>query len=155
MSLALATIGCGKKITEGGSKPASNVQNVVLPSAYVIRLDGSESSRKQVRLPKNTQFEVPTKVKVRSGSTTNKSVEISFDVNPYDSDDFYFKCSYKSVPNETDLVLDRCVDYDGDYLGDVRGYVFTLYENDIIQSKFTGAPAQDLVTDAVFNMRWI
>lgn len=155
MSLAITTLSCGKKISESHAGPTIQTQNQVLPSSYVLRLDGLGASWQQTRLPKNAQFEVPSRIRVRAGDSVNKVVELSFDVNNYDSEDFQFKCIYQGVPSEADLILDKCINYDGDHLGDVRGYIFTLYQNDIIQINFTGDTAQDLIVDAVFSMRWI
>ena len=156
MSLAIATIGCGKKISESDAAPARQTENQEMPSAYVIRLDGSDSSKKQYLMPLNTQFEVPDVIRVRSGSAINKVVEIAYDVNPYDSEDFQFKCVYKPAANPTsEMVREKCVNYDGDDFGNINGYRFTLYRNDIVEIKFAGAQAKDLSVEAIYSMRWL
>lgn len=155
MYLAIATMGCGKKITEPKSRPASQTQNQELPSIYIIRLDGSQASRKNFSVPGPAQFEIPDRLVVRQGSTIKKVVEVAYDVNEFDSDDYQFKCSYYSSYSQQEMILTRCVDYDGNDFGDLSGQKFTLRYNDIIQMRFTGAPSSDLVVEAVYSMKWI
>lgn len=155
MSLAIATIGCGKKVNDTGGKPTRNTENQELPSAYVIRLDGSQASRKNTKMIEDAQFKVPDAVIVRSGSSAGKSVEVAYNVNEFDSEDFDFKCMYVPSGTPSRLSLTKCVDYDGEDLGDVSNETFRLYKNDIIQMRFTGAPASDLVVEAIYTMKWI
>lgn len=153
MTLAIATIGCGKKISDTDTQPSRQTQNQDQSSIYIVQLDGSLASKKLYQLPQNGQFEVPDRIKVRKGSTTGKSVEISFDANPYDTADFQFKCIYTPL-SSSEMILDRCVDYDEDDFGDVSGHLFSLYKDDFIQIRFAGAPSQDLLVEAVFSMNW-
>lgn len=155
MSLAIATMGCGKKITEPKAQPARQTQNQELPSTYIIRLDGSEASRKNFYMPGPAQFEIPDRLIVRQGSTIKKVVEIAYDVNEFDSDDYQFKCSYYSSYSPQEMILTSCVDYDGNDFGDLAGQKFTLRYNDIIQMRFTGASASDLIVEAIYSMKWI
>jgi hypothetical protein len=155
MSLAIATIGCGKKIEEADSKASQQTHNQVLPSTYVIQLDGAEASRKNYFMPKAAQFEIPDRLKVKHGNTAGRVVEIAYDVNQYDNDDFQFKCSYVASMNPSEMVLANCVDFDGDDFGNVDGQEFTLRINDIIQLRFTGAASSDLVVEAIYSMEWI
>jgi hypothetical protein len=155
MTLAIATVACGKKITE--SKPASQRQteNQVTPRTYILQLDGGVASIKNYSMPRAAKFEIPERLKVRRGSTAGKAVEVAYDVNEYDSDDIQFRCTYVPSSNPAELVLDRCVDYDGDDFGDLTGHEFSLRVSDVIQLRFTGAPARDLVVEAVYAMDWI
>ena len=131
MTLAIATVGCGKKIgEEKDTTPSRQNQNQEIPAAFVLRLDGSVNSWKNYSMPRPAHFVVPDRIKVRSGSTAGKIVEIAHDVNPYDSDDFHVKCTYApSSSNATDLVLSGCVDYENDDFGDVSDFIFRLQEN--------------------------
>lgn len=155
MSLAIFTIGCGKKINEPSSSLIIQTENQELPSAYVLKLDGSLSSKENYKLPGHAQFEIPSQIKVRSGLPYKKAVDIAFQVNEFDSSDFQFKCSYLPDSSEKEMVLTGCSDYDGNDFGDVNGHLFTLHFGDIIQVRFTGASASDLVVEAVFGMNWI
>lgn len=155
MTLAIATIGCGKKIGEPKDQPARQTQNQELPSAYVIRLDGSQSSYKNYFMPKDTGFKVPDRIIVRSGTTAGKIVEIAHDVNIYDSDDFHVKCVYNAGIIPSELVLSGCFDSNEDDLGDVSEMPFSLRETEIIQIRFKGANSSDMVVDAVYSMDWI
>lgn len=159
MTLALATVGCGKKITDGTpSVPSRNTENQVIPSTYVLSLDGSQSSKKEYVLPKGANgFYIPNLIYVRAGSTLNKKVQITFDYNPSNPDDYQYKCVYIASPFADRMVIDKCTDFRGDVLNNVTDYDgFSLSKGDIMEIRFTGAPAPDLKVDAAFpNMNWI
>ncbi len=154
LSLALATMSCGKKASQESSTSAQNRQNQELPSAYIIRLDGSEGSRKQVKLSGPANFEVPATLKVRSGDTVGKSIEISYDVSEQSSERYQFKCSYKPALDPAEFALSYCADQANNDFGNVSGQLFTLYKDDIIQIKFTGARSSDLIVEAIYSMKW-
>lgn len=155
MSLAIATIGCGKKIAESDvSQPSRQTENQELPSAYVIQLDGSEASKKQFKMINHASFEIPDSLIVRSGNTIGKVVEIAYDVSQFDSTDYEFKCRYIPSDNPSLMVLSECVNYDNADYGDTQGQLFRLYKNDIIEMRFTGAPSQDMVVEAIYGMDW-
>jgi hypothetical protein len=105
-------------------------------------------------MPQYGQFEIPDRLKVRSGLTINKVVEIAYEVNKYENDDFQFKCIYVASANPSEMILSDCVDYDGDSFGDVSGHIFGLRKDDIIQMRFTGASAQDLVVEVFYSINW-
>ena len=153
--LALATFGCGKKIAEPSNQSSFQIENQELPATYVVRLDGSMESRRNYLMPLPAQFEIPDRLRIKSGSSLNKVVEISYDVNEFDDDDFQFKCSYAASVNSNEMILKNCVDYDGDDFGDISGHQFGLRSNDIIQLRFTGASSTDLVVEAIYSMNWI
>lgn len=155
MSLAIATVGCGKKITEPIGSPVRQTENQELPSAYVLTLSGLEGSKKNYWLPGPAQFEIPSRLRVTKGSTSQKVVEVAFDVNEFDSDDFQFKCSYIPSSDPSEMRLRNCEDYDGNDFGNVSGHQFSLRTNDIIQIRFSGARAEDLEVNAIFSMNWI
>ncbi len=155
MSLAIATAGCGKKITESTSSIVRQTENQQLPSSYVISLYGLESSKRNYWLPRPAQFEIPNRLRVSKGSTFQKGVEIAFDVNEFDSDDFQFKCIYTPSSDTSEMRLKNCEDYDGNDFGNVSDYQFSLRSNDIIQIRFSGARSDDLEVSAVFSMNWI
>jgi hypothetical protein len=154
LTLAVATMSCGKKIQDQNATPSRQTQNQTIPSTYIIELDGAEASRKNYFMPQYGQFEIPDRLKVRSGLTINKVVEIAYEVNKYENDDFQFKCIYVASANPSEMILSDCVDYDGDSFGDVSGHIFGLRKDDIIQMRFTGASAQDLVVEVFYSINW-
>lgn len=155
VSLAIATVGCGKKITDPESQGARQTENQELPSAYVLRLDGSETSRKNFPMVRSANFRIPDKLKVREGNTSGRIVEIAYDVNPYDSEDYEFKCSYIASANPSEMVLTSCVNYDNDDYGDVSNEEFRLYKDDLMQMRFAdSAPRNGFIVEAVFSMKW-
>jgi hypothetical protein len=154
ITLAIATMSCGKKIQDPNPAPSRKTENQTIPSTYIIKLDGAEASRKNYFMPEYGQFEIPDRLKVRSGVTTNKVVEIAYEVNKYEDDDFQFKCIYVASSNQSEMILSDCVDYDGDSFGNMSGHIFGLRKDDIIQLRFTGAQAQDLVVEVIYSMSW-
>jgi hypothetical protein len=155
VSIVITILGCGKKITEPDTDLSRQRQEIGPLTNFVIGLNGAEASRKVYRMPGPARFEIPTHLKVKTGSTVNKVVEVAYDVNEFDSDDIEFKCSYVSSPNIFEMKLHKCVDYDGNDFGNVSGHEFILRYDDIIEIKFTGAPSQDLSVEAVYSMKWI
>ncbi len=155
ITLAIATIGCGKKINEENSSSTRPVrQNVNLPSTYMIQLDGSKVSRNNYTLPAATTFELPDRIKVKRGNPIGKTVEIAHNISPYDGDDYDFMCTYKSTGSTSEMTLQKCVTFDGEYR-DVDYYSpHLLDENEVIQIRFTGASALDLVVEAFYSMDW-
>ncbi len=155
VSIVITILGCGKKITEPDTDLSRQRQEIGPLTNCVIGLNGAEASRQIYRMPGPARFEIPTHLKVKTGSTVNKIVEVAYDVNEFDSDDIEFKCSYVSSPNIFEMKLHKCVDYDGNDFGNVSGHEFVLRYDDIIEIKFTGAPSQDLSVEAVYSMKWI
>jgi hypothetical protein len=147
--------GCGKKIDEPkNSSILQQTQNQQTPTLFIVGLDGSLQTKKSVPLPQNAQFEVPGKIRIQKGNSSNKSVEIAYDVNPYDSDDYQFKCIYNGNLPSNEMILNKCVNWDGENFGNVSGHTFSLYKNDIIEMKFSGASAADLKVEAYFDIKW-
>jgi hypothetical protein len=155
ISLTALTIGCGKKITDKEGNSLDQRLNQELPATYSIVLDGSSASKQNYDLPMATQFEVPRYVNVRKGNSLNKKVDIVFDLNEWDSDDFQFKCTYIASNNPSKMMLNDCEDYFGQSLGDVSGHLFSLRAKNIIQIKFSGENAPDLLVEAFFIMNWL
>lgn len=155
LSIVIIGIGCGKKFNEPGTNNNNIIENQEISSVYIMKLDGSVSSRKNYIMPKATQFEIPAQLKVTKGISRGKIVEIAYDVNEFDSDDYQFKCSYVPTSNSSELILKKCVDYYGYDFGDVSNHKFTLHYNDIIQLRFTGQSALDFAVEVVYSMNWI
>jgi hypothetical protein len=155
MTLVFATIGCGKKITQADARPGNSTENQEIPSTFVIGLDGSRETFKEVRLPEAARFYIPDRLQVISGNTNGKVVEIAYDVDE-DDDEFYrFKCAYVASINPYEMNLDKCVNDDENDLGDVSNYEFPIKKNAIIQMRFSGAPASNLNVEAIYSMRWV
>lgn len=157
MSLAIATMGCGKKVTDADTQRAGNRdrENQELPSAYVIRLDGSQATRKTVKFSRGAKAILPDQLIVRAGTTPGKFVEIAYDVNEYDSDDYSFKCTYSPSSNPIIMTLSSCVDYDGEDMGDMTKDEYPIRPGEVIQLRFSGAQSSDLIVDAIYNMTWV
>lgn len=153
LSLAIATVGCGKKISEAETQPASTIENQELPSTYIISLDGGQASSQSYVLPRNTLFQIPDRLKVRAGTTSNKVVDIVFDVDQYDEEVYDFKCSYVTSSNPREMILTYCQNDNGNDFYDVIS-LFPMKEGQSIVMKFTGAASPDLVVEAIFSMKW-
>jgi len=155
MSLAIATMGCGKKATDADTQAARNTENQVPSSTYVIKLDGSQASRKTIKFERGARAMLPDSLRVRAGNSTGKQVEIAYNVNEYDSDDFNFKCTYSPSSSPTIMNLTSCVDYDGDDMGDMTVDEYPIRPGEVVQIRFTGAQSSDLIVEAFYNMKWI
>lgn len=154
LSLAIATIGCGKKISETDSKPANTIENSETSSRYVLRFDSSNGNRSQFLAPRDAQFYVPSKVQVFSGSTAGRVLEISYNVNEYDSDYYDFKCTYKPSVTPGEMKLDDCFNDRGSFGSSTLEYEFTILEDQIIEMNLTGGQTSDFIADISYLMDW-
>ena len=152
VSLAIATVGCGKKISESDTVPSRTTENQELPATMVIELDGAQSSSKTHSMPRNGTFELPSRLLV-TGNATNKTVEIIYDLDRYDNNYYQFKCSYVAVA-ANDMRLSRCQDSYGGNFGNVAGAIFNLYKGDQIKMRFVGTQATDLKVEAAYTVDW-
>ena len=153
LTLAMATVSCGKKINEAETQPATSIENQELPSTYILRLNGAESSKEVYTLPRNATFQIPDRLKVRAGTTRNKVVDIVYDVDQYDEEVFDFKCSYVTSSNPSEMILTYCENDNGHDFYDTQSY-FPMKEGQAIVIRFTGAASPDLVVEAIYSMRW-
>ena len=154
MSLAIASVGCGKKINEPKSELSRQTEGQKVPSAYVMRLDGSKASTSLYAIPGDATFLIPDKLIVRSGSTTSKEVEVSYNIDEFDTEIYDYKCIYIATSNPSYMKLEKCIDYNGSDFGDVSEARFSLEKHQLIQMKFTGARASDLVVESIHTMNW-
>lgn len=155
MSLFLVTLSCGKKIEEAQNTPAGQAtQNQEVSSSYLIQLDGAIASFKNYSLPRSAQFEIPEEIQVKRGFTSTKGIEIAFEVNPTDSEEYLFKCSYSATSNPASLALTGCQDIDG-FAFETEGQTFMQRKGKIIQIRFKGFKTSDSMVEAMFGMNWI
>lgn len=155
MSLAIATIGCGKKITESDSKAAASTTSPnETTSSYVLTLESSQGNRKQFRIPRDTSFYIPAKLSVRSGSVAGRTVEMNYNVNEYDNDYYDFTCTYVPSTVANEMKLKDCSNEEGSFGDSVGEYEFSLYQNQIIEMNLTGGQTSDLIIDAFYLMDW-
>lgn len=153
LSMTLVTAGCGKKISEGKTQPASSIENQELPATYIVQLNGSQSSKQDYFLPRNTLFQLPERLKVRTGSTTKKVVDILYDIDPDDNNIFDFKCTYSPSSNPAEMILTYCENDNGNDFYDTTSY-FPLKQGQVIQIRFSGAQSSDLIVEAIYQMKW-
>lgn len=156
LSLAVVTIGCGKKINEGkGSSANQTTQNQERPSTYILRLDGRTETSKQYKTPQYVRrFQIPEELVVRSGNPQGVEVQVAYQVDE-EYDDFYnYRCNYIASANPTRMVLKECVDIDDYNYGDVSNQWFSLDQDEIIQLKFVNDKSNNVVVDIIYNMEW-
>lgn len=154
LTLAMATVGCGKKISENAGSPASQTQNQQRPSSLILRLNSDDQSSLQYRMPQPGRFTIPESLIVRSGNPIGRKVEISYNVDPTFDDDYDYKCNYISKGSSSEMFLDKCLDYNDGNFGDVSEQTFALYQDEIIQVRFTDSSSNPLSLDIIYNMTW-
>jgi hypothetical protein len=154
ITLAIATMGCGKKIVEADTKGARITEGQERPSLYILELDGSKESSRLFKVPQNAQFQIPDRLIVKQGTTTGKSVDMLYNVYEEDTDIYDFRCIYKESPNPVELLIDKCVNEYNQDIGYTPSIIFTIERDQLIQMRFSGAPAPDLFVEAIFGMDW-
>lgn len=153
VTLALATVGCGKKINEPETQPNRIIENQELPRTMIFELDGSTGAvSKLFKMPRNGSFFMPEYLRVQ-GNALNETIEITYELDPEDPELYQLKCSYSAV-SASELKLDKCYDWDSPNLGDVSQSAFSFREDDIIEIRFTNGRASDLKIEAIYSVDW-
>lgn len=152
VTLAIATVGCGKKFGESKSSPAHTTERQEPAHSMVLELDGRKQTSKIYYMPQAGYFELPEKLKV-TGNALGKGLDITYNLDPYDRETYQFKCEYAPT-SESEMVLTKCYDDQNRVFGNVTGVEFALKEENIIELRFTGASPTDLKVDAYYNVTW-
>lgn len=154
LTLALATISCGKKITDPKSGPSRTTENQEPSSTVMLTLDGSTgSSTLTYKMPRNGRFELPDQLRV-TGNKSNQIVEVRYDVDPYDSDLFEFKCSYSASTSEI-MRLNKCESWYGGDFGDLSGITFGFKKDTIFEMRFGATGPHDLKVNIFYDITWL
>lgn len=108
LTLAFATIGCGKNINDGKSSIVQSVKTELSPR-FVLDFSSLEGLTKSFKVPQDGRFYIPKTVKVTAGNGIGKRMSISYN---YDADtkDYEFRCKYSSLASATELTLQTCYD---------------------------------------------
>lgn len=154
MSVALVTISCGKKITDADSKPGNTIEESNRSSRFLLRLNTNEGYIKQANVPDDANFKIPEKLKVVSGSTDGKVIEIGYNVDPYDNNFYEYKCSYYPSSEGDEMWLGNCYDLENRSFGDVSDVEFFISQNQILEIKVLGSHTSDFIVEALYDMRW-
>lgn len=139
---------CGKKITEPQETVKPLVQHQVPSPTLIIAIE----ERQKIFEPENIGgLKLPDQLRVRSGNALGKMVVISYNVLPEDYDYFEFKCTYTGVSN-TSMPLQKCVDMEGNDLGNVTNIEFPIDSDKLIRFD---SDSDDLKADAIYEVRWL
>lgn len=158
LTMALATVGCGKKITDATvAQGDSSVNNQELSSIYHLSLNSQIERYAQYRLPEPAIFSFPEAVRVVAGTPTNQVLEISYDVQEEDDSFFLIKCFYSPIPQRTDyMALSGCVNQFNQSIGSsTSDYQLPLRKDHIIQLKFSNPNENSLIINATYQMNWV
>lgn len=151
VTLAIATIGCGKKIADPVTEPGLSTDNQELPSAMVLQLD---TSHKIYDVPKNGVIMIPDRLFVRAGSGAGKRVEIAYNLEEGEWDgDLTFKCTYFSNTRTDVMPLEDCSSDRGSF-GDISDQKFSIYYGLQIRMQFTSGDPSGTVVDATYSVDW-
>jgi len=151
ISLAIASLGCGKQISEGNSNVIKSQQNQSLPSTYNLELAGSVSTHS---IPENGVFSIPSKLIVVEGNGISKKVVITYNMDPTDAQEFEFKCSYQNSTVANEIPLNFCYDNFGANLGDISRHSFMLDYGKIIKMNLTSGDPTNLKVEASLKVDW-
>lgn len=152
LSLALATMGCGKKIAEGSSESAKIVQNQEIPNALVVKLS-PEESKKTYSIPRNANIFLPDALWVRGGDPSGKTIVISYNLKDAADESFDYKCTYTASGPSTKMPLKSCVNSYGESFMDVSRFDFPINYGRFIRLELQGSTG--LSVDAVYTVDWI
>jgi len=152
LTIALATLGCGKQITEDSPEEINVVENQELPAALVINLNSNDNQSTLYEIPQNANIVMPDYLKISGPDSKTKTVVISYNYD-VESQLFDYQCVYKSIPNQVDLFLYNCNDNYGSTLSEVTNFEFPIYYAKFIKVELI-EKTQDISVSAIFNVDW-
>lgn len=152
LSLALATMGCGKKISEETTASATAIETQEMPSALVMKLN-PETSKTTYSVPRNANIFLPDILWVREGNPTGKTIVISYNLKDSEADEFDYKCTYTATAPSNMMPLKDCVNAYGDVFSDVSRFDFPVNYGRFIRMELQGTTG--LSVDAVYTVDWI
>lgn len=155
LSLAVLTMGCGKEITEAKTSSGKNTENQDLPSVYILSIKDGDGFRKTIPVPQNALFIVPSSLYVRNGNAVGKKVEITYNQDSSNPDDYEFRCSYYSDLEQDQLKLLNCRDIDNTSFGDVGDNRFSMYFGKSMRIEVTEGWSSTLVIEAFHTVDWL
>jgi len=152
LSLAMATIGCGKQITE--ENPASDriVQNQELPSALVINLNSDNGQETLYSIPENANILMPESLRVTGNDLLNKTVVIYYNFDSSTAE-YDYQCTYKSSATSFALNLSKCFNDLGEELSMATEYEFPIYYSKKIKMVLKDF-SSNISIDAIYTVDW-
>lgn len=150
----IATVGCGKKITEAGSQNSKSTESQNPEPSLVLSLETNNGNKSFYTVPQNAVFRtLPSKLRIREGVLTGKTVSVTYNVDPEDRDYFEFKCKY--VPHSAkELIINNCENFYGEDLGDITPLPTPIDGGKLIKMELGGAYASGISVDAYFIVDW-
>ncbi|HXH73794.1 MAG TPA: hypothetical protein VNJ08_02445 [Bacteriovoracaceae bacterium] len=153
LSLAIATVGCGKKISEGKTESSQSVEGQELPAVLVLKLNTTENNIKSYSVPKNANIKLPETLWVRSGNPAGKVVTITYNLETLTSEDFGYECSYKAAGSLTEMPLDYCINGYGEIFSNATDFEFPIFYGKFIKMEMKNA-VPGLILDANYSVDW-
>jgi len=152
LTIAVTILGCGKQISEDTMDEITVVENQELPAALVINLNSNENQSNLYEIPQNANIVMPDLLKISGPDTKTKTVVISYNYD-IESKHFDYQCVYKSIPNQSDLLLYNCNDNFGSTLSEATNFEFPIYYGKFIKVELI-EKTQDTSISAIFNVDW-
>jgi hypothetical protein len=146
----LLMMGCGKKITESGSKSKPLVQYQEPSPTLILAIE----QRVVTFVPdRSGQYLLPDRLRVRSANATDKTVTIVYNIRADDPETYDAKCIYKGTAPDT-MPVQKCVDQDGVDLGNITNGATIMLIDAGNTIKFTSS-SEELKADAIFDVTWM
>ncbi len=152
LTLAMATMGCGKQITEESPAADRIVQNQELPSALVINLNSNNGPETLYLIPENANILMPESLRVSGDDLLNKTVVIYYNFDSSTAE-FDYQCTYKSTVTGNTLNLFKCFNDLGEELTMATEYEFPIYYSKKIKMELKDF-ASNISIDAIYTVDW-
>lgn len=123
LCLTLSVASCGKEMVDVKSQQSHLAQN---DNSRIFSIKYQHSAlTSQTIIPRNATFKIPEQFAFTSDFDLNQEFEIIYNFNP-DNFHYEFKCFYRPVNLNDQFVLNRCLDFNGNNLGDVVDVDFMM-----------------------------
>lgn len=152
VTLTLATIGCGKQITEEASENARIIENQEIPSSLVVEINTNEGLMKLQQIPRNGNVIMPEVIYATNSESTYRMVTLTYNYE-LDSGKFDYECLYESKNSTLELVLKNCKDYFGEMITSATDFEFPIYYTKNIKMELK-TPSSNNTFKAIFFVDW-
>jgi hypothetical protein len=152
LTVAIASLGCGKQITEDTSESARIIQNQELPNSLILNLDSQNGLRLDYEIPQNANIVMPETLLVSMNNTDFKQVTIKYNLDPI-SEEYDYECTYGSSTSLNELTLKKCLDYFGEIITSTSDFELPIYFQKTIRMELS-TPQVNLNVKAVYLVDW-
>ncbi len=148
----MATLGCGKQITEDKTENARIIQNQELPSSLILNLNTNDGFILDYEIPQNANILMPEGLILNTNNNEYKQVTIKYNYDRQ-NEQYDFECKYSTSNSTNQLSIKSCQDYFGEVITSITDFEFPIYFQKSIRIELN-TPSINLNIKAIYIIDW-